>query len=231
MKTAARPRKPRDAEASRRKLLAAAQKEFAAKGFAGARLLAITRSARIKPGLIHFHFADKEGLYAAVLAQAFAQLEAEVATLVAWASLPLSVPAASDLTVLGEALVGLTQRFYAENGQLIALLRNEAARGSAVAKRIATKHLSPIYETVIARIELLRVRGVIAADIDARHLFVSVVSMTAYASVEPLFVQTVWPDGPSGEALDAARRSDIVATALARMLALPRRGSEEPESV
>lgn len=214
----ARPRKPRDADESRRRLIAAAHKEFAANGFAGARLLAIAKKARIKPGLIHFHFGDKEGLYAAVLVQAFAKLETEVNALIAWASLPLNVPEASDLRILGEALVALTQRFYADSGDTVALLRNEAARGAPIAKRIAETQMKPIYEAVIARIELLRISGAIARDIDARHLFVSVVSMTAYPIIEPLFAQTVWPDGPTGEELDAARRRDIVETALARML-------------
>jgi hypothetical protein len=46
--------------------------------------------------------------------------------------------------------------------------------------------------------------------------------MTAYAFVEPLFVRTVWPDGPTGPELDAARRADIVSMALARMVPLTR---------
>jgi AcrR family transcriptional regulator len=47
----------------------AAQKEFAARGFAGARTDAIARRARINERMIFYCFNSKEGLYRAVLAQ------------------------------------------------------------------------------------------------------------------------------------------------------------------
>ena len=68
--TAARPRRApapedrqRDAERSRRCLLAAALDEFAAKGFAGARVQDIARRAGVNKQLISYYFGGKEGLY------------------------------------------------------------------------------------------------------------------------------------------------------------------------
>ena len=67
---AARPRRApapedrqRDAERSRRCLLAAALDEFAAKGFAGARVQDIARRAGVNKQLISYYFGGKEGLY------------------------------------------------------------------------------------------------------------------------------------------------------------------------
>ena len=57
----------RTAEATRRRILDAAEQEFAARGFAGARLREIAGAARVQPALIHHYFADKSGLYEAVL--------------------------------------------------------------------------------------------------------------------------------------------------------------------
>ena len=49
--------------------MAAAQKEFATRGFAGARTEAIARRARVNERMIFYCFETKEGLYRAVLAQ------------------------------------------------------------------------------------------------------------------------------------------------------------------
>ncbi len=56
----------RDAERSRRCLLAAALDEFAAKGFAGARVQEIAERAGINKQLISYYFGGKEGLYRAL---------------------------------------------------------------------------------------------------------------------------------------------------------------------
>src|ERR1700694_5985772 len=59
----------RDLSRTRERIMAAAQKEFAARGFAGARTDAIARRARINERMIFYCFDSKEGLYRAVLKQ------------------------------------------------------------------------------------------------------------------------------------------------------------------
>jgi TetR/AcrR family transcriptional regulator len=53
----------RDAERSRRQLLAAALDEFSAKGFAGARVADIAARAKVNKQLINYYFDSKQGLY------------------------------------------------------------------------------------------------------------------------------------------------------------------------
>ena len=48
---------------TRARILAAARKEFAAKGFDGARVEAIARRAKVAKGLIFYYFQSKEGLF------------------------------------------------------------------------------------------------------------------------------------------------------------------------
>jgi AcrR family transcriptional regulator len=60
-----RPR--RDSAASRRRLLAAAADEFAARGIAGARVDRIASAARANKRLIYDYFGDKDGLFDAVM--------------------------------------------------------------------------------------------------------------------------------------------------------------------
>jgi AcrR family transcriptional regulator len=62
---AAKPR--RDSAATRRRLLAAATDEFAARGIAGARVDRIASSAQANKRLIYDYFGDKDGLFDAVL--------------------------------------------------------------------------------------------------------------------------------------------------------------------
>jgi TetR/AcrR family transcriptional regulator len=59
----------RDLNRTRERIMAAAQKEFAANGFAGARTDAIARRAHVNERMIFYCFESKEGLYRAVLAK------------------------------------------------------------------------------------------------------------------------------------------------------------------
>jgi TetR/AcrR family transcriptional regulator len=59
----------RDLNRTRERIMAAAQKEFAASGFAGARTDAIARRAHVNERMIFYCFESKEGLYRALLAQ------------------------------------------------------------------------------------------------------------------------------------------------------------------
>jgi AcrR family transcriptional regulator len=59
----------RDLNRTREQIMAAAQKEFAAHGFAGARTDAIARRARVNERMIFYCFDSKEGLYRAVLTE------------------------------------------------------------------------------------------------------------------------------------------------------------------
>jgi AcrR family transcriptional regulator len=59
----------RDAERTRQLLLEAAQAEFAAHGYAGARISAIATRAGVNQQLISYYFGGKEGLYQAISEQ------------------------------------------------------------------------------------------------------------------------------------------------------------------
>jgi len=59
----------RDLNRTRERIMAAAQKEFSAHGFAGARTDAIARRAHVNERMIFYCFESKEGLYRAVLQQ------------------------------------------------------------------------------------------------------------------------------------------------------------------
>jgi len=57
------------AEATRRRILAAAIHEFSAHGIAGARTEAIAHAARVNKALLFYYFKNKQGVYAAAFEQ------------------------------------------------------------------------------------------------------------------------------------------------------------------
>ncbi|HOW45398.1 MAG TPA: TetR family transcriptional regulator [Candidatus Aminicenantes bacterium] len=57
----------KDKNPGREKILKAAQNEFAARGFAGARMEAIARSAGCNKAMLFYYFSSKEGLYQTIL--------------------------------------------------------------------------------------------------------------------------------------------------------------------
>ena len=66
----------RNPQRSRERILAAALKEFAAKGFAGARVDFIARRAAINKRMLYHYFGNKEGLFKAVLRRKITERQA-----------------------------------------------------------------------------------------------------------------------------------------------------------
>src|ERR1043166_4084871 len=71
-----RPVATRNPERSRERILVAAFKEFAAKGFAGARVDCIARQASINKRMLYHYFGDKEALFREVLRRKIEQRQA-----------------------------------------------------------------------------------------------------------------------------------------------------------
>jgi AcrR family transcriptional regulator len=66
----------RDAERTRAEILAVATREFADKGFAGARVDEIAAKTSTTKRMLYYYFGSKEGLYVAVLEHAYAGIRA-----------------------------------------------------------------------------------------------------------------------------------------------------------
>jgi TetR/AcrR family transcriptional regulator len=67
----------RDPVATRNKLLAAARREFAKNGLAGARVDEIADRAGVNKQLVYHYFGDKDALYLAVLEWVYAEIRAQ----------------------------------------------------------------------------------------------------------------------------------------------------------
>ncbi|MDB5213710.1 MAG: Transcriptional regulator, TetR family [Myxococcaceae bacterium] len=240
------PRKERNALETKRRILEAAESEFAAKGFDGARLGTIARAAAVQQALIHHYFGDKEGLHGEVVRSGLAAMTEGVWELLSRMDAPpgnaKAKPSASsktqvkkagaakttskaaaaktsvnELRTLAEAFVELLLKFFATNGSFLAILRHEARRDGAGAAKIVHGSVGPIFDGVVARLDAMRARGDVKKDVDARHLVLSCVAMVAFPFQEEPFVKAIWPADWHGEAFLEERKKHIVAMILARV--------------
>ena len=103
-------------EQSKRRILAAAADAFARDGYGGARINDIARRARTNKRMLYHYFGGKEGLYTAVLEDAYAEFRA--------AERQLSIDDLPPEDGL-RRLIEFTFDYCAENPRFIALLNNE----------------------------------------------------------------------------------------------------------
>ena len=78
----------RPARVSPDRILAAAAVEFAARGYAGARVDRIARRARVNKAMLYYHFHSKQGLYRALLRDTFGRAAERLQAIAASAAPP-----------------------------------------------------------------------------------------------------------------------------------------------
>jgi TetR/AcrR family transcriptional regulator len=223
---ASSPKKERNAAETKRRILEASSAEFAAKGFDGARLGSIARTAGVQQALIHHYFIDKEGLHTEVVRSGLAAMTEGAWSLLSQMDEPVANRkgkkrrGAAELRELAEAFVDLLMRFFSTNGSFLSIMRHEARRDAdgQSATKMFVDFVAPVFEAVVARIDEMRARGEIRKDVDARHLVVSCVAMIAFPFQEEPFVASIWPVDWHHPKHVERRKKDVVDMILARIL-------------
>jgi len=216
------PRRERGGEATRQRILAAAEVEFAAKGFDGARLASIARGADVPQALIHHYFGDKAGLYRAVFDRVLASMAAE-----GWRILETKAPPRKrgkearfgrrELEALVDAFVGMLVDFYTSHAHVLRILSDEAVRGGSLADELVKAHLRPQLDDLVARFEAMKAAGEVRADVDAHHLCISTVAMACFPTMDEAFLGALWGIDPRSPAFVAERKREIGRTVLGRI--------------
>ena len=111
-----KPRRTNDPDGVRRNIVEVATAEFAHRGYGGARVDAIAARTRTSKRMIYYYFGSKEGLYVAVLEEAYRRIR--------------SIEGRLNLGDLppDEALrqlVGSTFDYYIEHPEFVRLVMNE----------------------------------------------------------------------------------------------------------
>src|SRR5271163_154496 len=138
---------------ARERILAAALEVFAERGFDGAHTREIAERAGANLGLIKYYFNDKERLWKAAVARAFAELQADLAME------PANGVGTRELLVRA---VRQFVRFLARHPEFMRLMNDEAKRDSRRMRWLANHYLRPMSELLDAQLEQAQAEGVVA---------------------------------------------------------------------
>jgi len=177
-------KRERNAAATKVRILDAGEREFAARGFAGARLREIAETAGVQPALIHHYFTDKQGLYRAVVDRALLPTSTQ-----SWSLLG----SRRDLEGLLTGFIDLLLHFYAANRNLLSILRHEALSGSTVLGELTRERTLPIIEALTRFLEERQAAGEVRSDVAANEIIVAGMSMVAYPFVEEDMFEVMMP--------------------------------------
>jgi AcrR family transcriptional regulator len=161
---------PRDADASRARILAAATAEFARHGLSGARVDSIALRAKANKRMLYYYYGGKEALFLAVLEAAYARIRGE--------EQKLDLTAKPPVEGMRE-LVTFTWRHFIAHPEFISLLNTEnlhRAKHLKRSTRIRSLH-SPLISTISDLLARGTRAGVFRAGIDPVQLYVSIAAL------------------------------------------------------
>jgi TetR/AcrR family transcriptional regulator len=165
---------PRNPERTRERILAAALREFAAKGFAGARVDVIARCAAINKRMLYHYFGGKEGLFRAVLRKKISERQA-------WAEASSGDPT-DTLPFWFEAAC--------KDPGWIRLLEWEALQNSGQ-KVIDENERRAAVESSLKRIRQRQERGQLSDQFDPRHIMLAMRSLTMFPVAFPQLTKMI----------------------------------------
>jgi len=163
----------RDPAATRKKLLTAARREFAASGLAGARVDEIAARAGVNKQLVYHYFGDKDALYLAVLEWVYEEIRAQERKL----NLE-GLPPKQAIKRLIEASFD----HLAAHPDFILLLNDEnrgGARHVRGSRKLEAMH-SPLVSMVQAILSEGIRAGVFRKGINPVHLYISIAGLSYF---------------------------------------------------
>jgi AcrR family transcriptional regulator len=163
----------RDSERTQAAILAAATREFARHGLAGARVDRIAAGARTNKRMLYYYYGGKEALFVAVLEDCYARIRR--------AENALSLLDVDPLESV-RRLVEFTWNYYLRHPEFLTLLNSENLHGARhVRKSPNVREMnSPLIETLGEVLERGRGSGVFRRDVDALQLYVSIAALSYF---------------------------------------------------
>lgn len=159
---------------SRERILAAALKEFSAKGFAGARVDAIARRASINKRMLYHYFGDKEGLFKAVLSRKISERQS-------WAEALSGEP---------EETLPFWFETACKDADWVRLFQWEALQGNWQNVINEMERLESIGRG-LKRIQQRQERGQISRELDPRHVMLTMRSLTMFPVAFPQLTRLI----------------------------------------
>jgi AcrR family transcriptional regulator len=197
-----------DSEATKANILDVARQEFADKGLSGARIDEIAERTNTSKRMIYYHFASKEGLYRAVLEDAYTRIrETETA-------MPIETMGAEEAL---KANVRLTFDYHHRHPEFVRLVMNENIHHGEYIKHVAgierrNESVIRVLGEIIAK---GRSEGVFRDDLDPIDLHMTISALSFYnVSNRYTFSEIFRRDMTSPRAVEL-RREQVVDVVLA----------------
>jgi AcrR family transcriptional regulator len=166
-------RPTRDAERTKAAILAAATREFASYGLAGARVDRIAERAHANKRMLYYYFGDKDSLFGAVLEGAYARIRSAEQKL----SL-LDLPPEEGIA----RLVAFTWNYYLRNPEFMTLLNSENLhRANHIKGSRRVRELnSPLIETLRVLLKRGCAAGTFRPRVDPLQLYISIAALSYF---------------------------------------------------
>jgi len=199
------PGRTNDPERTRADILEVATREFAEKGFAGARVDLIAEAMRTSKRMIYYYFGSKEGLYIAVLEQEYRRIRA------AEAKLQLDDLPPEDAL---RKLVGATVDYHLAHPDFTRLVMTENIhRGEFLARSEVIQSLNvPAIDAVGKVLARGLEAGVFRSGIDAVDLHMSISALALFNVANKHTFSLIFKRELDTPAAIVARRDSIVET-------------------
>ena len=197
------PRRTNDPARTMAEILAVANTEFANKGLAGARIDEIAAATRTSKRMIYYYFGSKEGLYIAVLEDAYRRMRSIEAEL----HLQDLSPAAAL-----RRLVEFTFDHHANNQDYIRLVMTEnMERGAYLAQSKTIQELNvPAIQAIRHLYDRGVAQGVFRAGLDPVDIHASISALTFFNVSNQHTFGLIFKNKPQSPKMIAARRKSIV---------------------
>jgi AcrR family transcriptional regulator len=168
-----KPKRGRDADMTRQRILKAAKAEFAKHGLAGARVDAIAARAKANKRMIYHYFAGKDDLFRAVLEEAYADIRGEER------ELHLDGMQPEDAI---RRLVEFTFTYYLKNPEFLTLVNSENLhKGRHLKKSPRVREMQQHYVDLVDGVLRRGVAaGVFRSGIDPVQIAVTIAAIGYY---------------------------------------------------
>lgn len=193
----------RDPAATRKKLLTAARREFAASGLAGARVDEIAARAGVNKQLVYHYFGDKDALYLAVLEWVYEEIRAQERKL----NLEGLPPEQAIRKLIESSFDHL-----AAHPDFIVLLNDENRSGASHVR--GSRKLEAMHSPLVSLVSTILAQGVKSGvfrrGINPVHLYISIAGLSYFYFSNTPTLSAIFGRDLSSKAARQARRRHVV---------------------
>jgi AcrR family transcriptional regulator len=197
------PRRTNDPEGTRRDIIDMATREFAEKGYSGARVDEIAARTRTSKRMIYYYFGGKEGLYIAVLENAYGRIRTIEG------SLDLEHQAPDEAL---RRLVAFTFDYQNAHPEFVRLVMNENIMNGVYVGR--SKAIRRLNNAVIDGLRELQARGekagVFRRGVDPVSLHMSISALCIFNIANRATFSAIFKRDMASPRALAARRGEVV---------------------